>query len=93
MTFPAWFEIHDDPEIVASPTALRIYAKLVRRPTIFFEPQDVKAWALAEELNIERSTVQHALTLLISKGYVIQHGTGLNNVKRLTVAMVRERAS
>lgn len=92
MTFPAWFEIHDDAEIVASPAALRIYAKLVRRPTIFCEPQDVKAWALAEELKIERETVQHGLNLLIEKGYVIVHGRGQNNVKRLTVAMVREVA-
>lgn len=89
MTFAAWFELHADDAIVAHPTALRVYALLLRNPKIFTEPQDTKVWWLAEKLNTERETVRKALELLIEHGYVVEHPRGFNNVRRVTVAAIR----
>jgi hypothetical protein len=89
MIYAAWFDIHNDDEIVDHPTALRVYARLLRNPLIFMQPQDVKAWTLAEDMRVKRESVQVALSLLIDRGYVIDHGRSLNNVRRLTLAMER----
>lgn len=85
--FAAWFAIHEDDEVVDHPTALRVYARLLRNPRIFTEAQDVKAWALAEEMHADRGSVNAALNLLIERGYAISHGVGLNRVRRLTLAV------
>lgn len=90
MTFAAWFELHADDEIVAHPTALRVYALLLRNSRIFTEPQDTKVWWLADKLGAERETVRRALELLIARGYVVEHERGFNNVRRVTVAVVRQ---
>jgi hypothetical protein len=89
MIYAAWFDIHNDDEIVDHPTALRVYARLLRNPLIFMQPQDVKAWTLAEDMRVKRESVQVALSLLIDRGYVIDHGRSQNNVRRLTLAMER----
>jgi hypothetical protein len=44
MIYAAWFDLHNDDIIVAHPTAMRVYAVLLRNPLIFMQPQDVKAW-------------------------------------------------
>lgn len=89
MTFAAWFELHNDDAIVAHPTALRVYALLLRNPKIFTDPQETKVWWLADNLGAKRDTVIHALELLIARGYVVEHARGPNQVRRLTVAVLR----
>lgn len=88
--FAAWFDIHSDDAIVDHPTALRVYARLLRNPRIFTEPQDVKAWVLAEQMHAHRDRVNAALDLLVERGYAISHGRGLNRVRRLTLAITRQ---
>lgn len=85
--FAAWFAIHEDDAVVDHPTALRVYARLLRNPRIFTEAQDVKAWALAQEMRADRGSVNAALDLLVERGYAISHGVGLNRVRRLTIAI------
>jgi hypothetical protein len=89
MIYAAWFDIHNDDEIVDHPTALRVYARLLRNPLIFMQPQDVKAWTLAEEMRVNPKSVQLALSLLIDRGYAIDHGRSFHNVRRLTLTMER----
>lgn len=89
MTYAAWFDLHNDPAIVAHPTAIRVYASLVGRPGIFFEPQDVKAWAIAESLGASRNSVNHSLDLLVSQGYAVEYPRGQNNVRRLMLVQIR----
>jgi hypothetical protein len=88
--FEAWFEIHNDDAVVDHPVALRVYARLVRNPLIFLQPQDVKAWALANEMHVHRQSVAAALALLVQRGYAIDHGRGAHHVRRLTLALERE---
>lgn len=92
MTFAAFFDLHADDEIVARPTALRVYARLLRDPRIFFTPVEVKEWALAETLGTKAETVRHALRLLISRGYLIEHGRSVHNTRRLQVPLTRQSA-
>jgi hypothetical protein len=93
MIYAAWFDLHNDDIIVDHPTAMRVYARLLRNPLIFMQPQDVKAWALADQMGVDKKSVHAALALLIARGYAIDHGRSLNNVRRLTLAMERpERA-
>lgn len=90
MTFPAWFDLHRDRVITNSPSTIRVYAWLIANyPRIFFEPQDVKAWAIAEDEHMGRDSVNGALDLLTSRGYLLDHGRGQNNVRRLTIAISR----
>jgi hypothetical protein len=89
MIYAAWFDLHNDDTIVDHPTAMRVYARLLRNPLIFIKPQDVKAWALAEQMHTHRDRVNAALELLVKRGYVIEHARGTNNVRRLTLAMER----
>lgn len=90
MIYPAWFELYSDTVIIDHPTALRVYARLVRNPRIFMEPQDVKAWALALDMHTHRDRVNGALDLLLARGYAIEHPRGLNNVRRITLAIERQ---
>jgi DNA-binding MarR family transcriptional regulator len=89
VTFPAWFELYRDRIISQKPSACRVYAYLLENPRCQFEIQDVKAWLVAEELGMARDSVNEALNLLIQRGYVLDHGRGQNNVRRLTVAITR----
>lgn len=92
--WPAWFELHSDPEILRYPVALHVYAALVRKhPTMLWEPTDVKAWVLGECLHTHRTTVDRALNLLIAHGYLLLHGYGQNRVRRLTIVPIRDVAT
>lgn len=93
VTWPAWFELNKDPIVRARPAAQNVYSYLIEHyPRIFFEPQDVKAWAIAEALHIARDSANHALDLLIERRYLLDHGRGQNNVRRVTIALTREAA-
>lgn len=90
MTFPAWFDLNRDPAIAAKPSAQRVYAHLIETyPRIFFEPTDAKAWLIAETTHLHRDSVNEGLNLLLARGYLLDHGRGLNNVRRVTVAITR----
>lgn len=89
MTFPAWYDLHKDRVIAANPSTIRVYAHLLENPRCTFEIQDVKAWLVAETLGMARNSVNDALDLLINRGYLIDHGRGQNNVRRITVAIHR----
>lgn len=90
MTFPAWFDLNRDPVIRDKPSAYSVYAHLIETyPRIFFEPTDAKAWLIAEVTGLARDSVNESLDLLINRGYLILHGRGLNNVRRVTMAITR----
>lgn len=92
MTYAAWFELHDDAEILRRPLALRVYARLIRRPGIFFQPQSVKVQALALEVHAFRGDVAAALDLLTRRGFLAEHGKDAHGVRSLTVLQVRQQA-
>jgi hypothetical protein len=85
----------DDAQLARCSVVIRVYRKLLDRSGIFEVPQDVKAWALALQVKSSPVRVNAALDLLVEHGYVLEHGRGLNNVRRLTVAAdrVMRRAS
>ena len=87
--FPAWFDLQRDRVIADTPAASRVYAHLIENPHCHFEIQDVKAWLIAEQRGMSPGTVNAALDLLIKRGYVISHGRGQNNVRRVTVAICK----
>lgn len=89
MTFPAWYDLYADTVIARHPTALRVYAQLLRNESIFFEPQVIKAQVLADAVGTNRRRVQEALEMLVSRGYVIEHRRGHYQTRRLTLARVR----
>lgn len=89
MIYAAWFDLHNDDVVVDHPTAMRVYARLLRNPLIFMQPQDVKAWVLAKEMGVKEHSVGAALRLLIERGYVLEHERGLNRVRRVTLAIER----
>lgn len=90
MTFPAWFDLNRDPAIRDKPSASAVYAHLIETyPRIFFEPTDAKAWLIAQVTHLARDSVNESLDLLINRGYLIDHGRGLNNVRRVTIAITR----
>ncbi len=90
MTFAAWFDLHADDVVAEQPTALRVYAWLLRNDRILEEPQEIKAWVVAEQLHVHRDSVKAALMVLIERGYVVEHPRGYNNVRRLSVATERD---
>lgn len=89
MTFPAWYEFQRDPVIRQNPSAYPIYAELLQVPRILFEPADVKAWLLAERVKMRKQTVLRILDLMITRGFVLDHGRGDNNVRRLSIVSTR----
>jgi DNA-binding MarR family transcriptional regulator len=89
MTYPAWFDLHSDEVVVRFPTVIRVYARLLEDPTIFDVPRDVKAWSLAIRLGAKRRTVTRALRILEERGYMVVHGRGCNNVRRVTLTRTR----
>jgi hypothetical protein len=93
MIYAAWFDLHNDDAVIDHPTAMRVYARLVRNPLIFLTPQEIKTWALADDMHTHRDRVKAALDLLVERGYVIEHPRGTNGVRRLTLAMDREQSA
>lgn len=89
ITFPAWFDLHSDPVIRQNPSAVTVYAELLQIERILYEPREVKAWHLAERVGMRKQTVLRALDLLISRGYLLDHGRGDNNVRRLSIVTTR----
>lgn len=86
--FPALTDFPLDPIVAAHPASQRVYLRLIA-VLDFTTPRDVKSWVLAEELLVKKSTVIGALTLLIERGFLIDHGRSMNNVRRLTLAWSR----
>lgn len=89
MIYAAWFDLHNDDVIVAHPTALRVYAHLLRNPLVFMHAQDVKVWLIAERLRTHRNRVSAAIDLLAARGYILEHPRGANNVRRVQLLMER----
>lgn len=89
VTYPAWFDIHKDPEISRRPTALRVYANLVSRTAIFYVPQEIKTWKLADDLGADKGEVIAALNLLAKLGYIVEHGRGSKRERIITVTLDR----
>jgi hypothetical protein len=86
--FPALTDFPLDPVIGVHPAAQRIYLRLIALLD-FSAPRDVKAWVLAEELCMKKTTVIHAFTTLVDRGFLIDHGRSMNNVRRFTLAWSR----
>lgn len=86
MTFPAWFDFTRDPVMLRHPATLAVYAAIIQRPRCFHDPQEVKAWLMADELGFEKETVLKALNLLVERGYLQEHERAQNNIRRFTVA-------
>lgn len=93
MTYPAWFELHRDRQILASPAAMTVYAYLVGQQRGFHEVVDVKTWAVGELLHINRKHVGRVLNLLTTRGYLTEHECGLNRVRRFTINYIRPAPS
>lgn len=92
LPFPAWFDLMNDKVMAKHPHAIRVYGYCLRTfPKIFFEPQDVKAWVIALELVMGRDTANESLDLLIERRYLVSHGRAEGNIRRVTMAIVRER--
>jgi hypothetical protein len=82
------FDLLVDDDV--SRVAQKVYGRLLRtHPRILVEPADVKAWALARQLRTHRDRVADALEQLVRRGYLVEHGRGTNNVRRITIAVVR----
>lgn len=88
MTYPAWFDFHKHPVIRRSPACGSVYASMVGLENIFFHPRPVKAWVMAEALQLKKSTVLKALDTLVHHGFLIEHERDEKNVRRFTVALV-----
>jgi predicted transcriptional regulator len=87
---PASLDIFTDEEVLARPTALKVYGKLLAIPEITFRPQPVKIENLARQVRRHRDSVSDALKLLIRLGYVVDSGRGQRNVRRVTLALSRQ---
>lgn len=88
MTYPAWFDFHRNQAMRRHPACGNVYAAMLCLENVFFEPRAVKAWVLAEALELEKETVLRALNLLVEHGFLVEHARGQNNVRRFTVATV-----
>lgn len=83
--FPAFAELMRDPQVAERPAVQRVYVHLTEDPRILYEPRDVKAWLVAQQLGMSRDTVNDALDCLIKMGYLLDHGRGQNNVRRVSI--------
>lgn len=82
----------DDSRLWRHPTALRVYRHLYKTyPHIYHQPEDIKAWLVAENVGTNRQRVQKAIELLVTQGWAIECGRGDNGVRRLMLA--RERVT
>lgn len=70
-------------------SSIRIFLHLDKNPDIYWKPQEVKVWALAETLKLEKITVIRGLNLLRDEGYLIESGRTENNIRKVMLA--RER--
>lgn len=92
--FPAWFDFQQDTVVARNPVALRVYTHLVLTwPTIFVEPRDLKADGLATELGVTRQSIYKAFTLLVERGYMLEHGRRKNKPRRVQLAIRRPTGS
>lgn len=89
MSFPAWFEFHKDRVMQKHPEACTVYASILGLDNIIFEPRPIKAWVLAEALQMEKKTVLESLNLLVTRGYLTEHARSANNVRVFSVAIHR----
>lgn len=55
-----------------------------------YEPQEVKAWLLAERVKMRKQTVLRALDLMVARGFLLDHGRAENNVRRVSIASTRD---
>jgi DNA-binding MarR family transcriptional regulator len=86
--WPAFVEMLEDEELTLG--AWRVYMRLVRtNPTIFHEPRSIKMWRIAHDLKVEKRTVIEAVNLLLRRGYLIDCGRGVANIRRVQVAIIR----
>ena len=84
MYFPAYLELAGEADLQAS--TWLVYMAL-RPPRLdFTEARDVKAWAVAEELEMSPRTVRCALDWLAQRGYLISHGRGARGVRSMRLA-------
>lgn len=90
--FPALTDFPLDPVIGCHPAAQRIYLRLIALLD-FSEPRDVKAWVLADELLMRKATVIKALGILVDRGFLIDRGRSMNNVRKFTLAWSRPHGS
>lgn len=87
--FPAWFDFARDSVMLKHPATLAVYAHLVQLPRAFHDPQEIKAWWLADKLGFEKETVLEAFNLLVERGYLVEYSRGQNNVRRFTVCIAK----
>lgn len=90
MILPALLELIQDDEIVNHPTAIRVYCRLLREPTILYEPAEVITWKMGHRLKVSRERVGMALDLLVRRGYVVEHGRASRRVRRVTIPLMRQ---
>jgi hypothetical protein len=93
MVFHAWKEFYRDKAMMKYPAACCVYASMLGLENIFFEPRPIKAWVLAEALEMEKETVLKALNKLVEKGYIIEHARTTNNVRTFTIAIERRSST
>lgn len=91
VSFPAWFEFHRDKVMQKHPGACTVYAAILGLHRIFFEPRPIKAWVLAEALEMDKGTVLKSLNLLVERGYLRDHGRSQNNVRIFSAVLKREQ--
>jgi predicted transcriptional regulator len=87
---PASLDIFTDEEVLARPTALKVYGKLLGIPEILFKPQPVKVINLARQVGRDPRSVSRALKLLIRLGYVVDSGRAQRNIRKVTLALSRQ---
>lgn len=93
MTFPAWFAFHRDPLLRRHTVAQTLYAEMLIRPDSLSIPVEVKGWAWAKLLGVDRANLVRALNLLVERGYLIEAAkVRPKDPRRFTVALtVAER--
>lgn len=85
---PAYVEMVEDEGF--TDTAIKVYIRIWRMGGL--EPTSVKETVLARALGTTRETVRNAIRWLIARGYVIDHGRGLFNVRKLQIVLLRQLA-
>jgi predicted transcriptional regulator len=85
VTFPALLALATDPVIATHPTAQRVYLHILNSLD-FSQPRDVKGWVIAKELKVRTQTVYVSLDTLVERGFLVDQGRSVNNVRRFTLA-------
>jgi hypothetical protein len=95
MLFPALMDLLENAELMEQPLVWRIYRQLTKEPRILTQPRDLKAASLVLQVgrnphsSRHRTQVRRALRVLIEQGFVVEHGRGANNMRRVTLAFDR----